>query len=52
MEDTVANWVLQVLLALDYMHAKGIIHRGIRPENIFLTAQGNIKLGSLKFSKV
>lgn len=52
MEDTLGNWLLQVLLALEYLHGRGVVHRDLRPENIFLTAQGNVKLGSLKFSKV
>ena len=34
------------------MHARNVIHRDIRPDNIMLTAKGNLKLGSLKFSKV
>lgn len=28
------------------------MHRDIRPENIFLTSQGNLKLGSFRSSKV
>ena len=28
------------------------MHRDIRPQNIFLTSKGNIKLGSFRSSKV
>lgn len=41
-----------MLMALEYLHDRSILHKDLRPTNIFLTAQGNIKLGSLKLSKV
>ncbi len=34
----------QVLAALSYAHARGIIHRDISPANIFLTAGGIVKI--------
>ncbi|HEX7361739.1 MAG TPA: serine/threonine-protein kinase [Bryobacteraceae bacterium] len=36
--------VLQVLSALRYAHAQGVVHRDIKPANIMLTANGIVKL--------
>jgi len=36
--------VLQILSALEYAHAQGIVHRDIKPANIMLTPAGNVKL--------
>jgi len=43
-EFTVINWACQVLDALSYIHAAGIIHRDINPKNIMLCSDGSVKL--------
>jgi eukaryotic-like serine/threonine-protein kinase len=38
------NYVMQVLAALDYAHAHGVVHRDIKPGNMMLTSGGVVKL--------
>ena len=50
-EVTLLNWLMQVCLALKYIHEKEILHRDIKPSNILL--MDNIaKLGNFGVAKV
>jgi serine/threonine protein kinase len=41
----VRDFMLQLLSAVEFVHANGLYHRDIKPENIFLTQDGSMKLG-------
>ncbi|KAL4788054.1 kinase-like domain-containing protein [Aspergillus varians] len=43
----VREFMLQLVSAVEFMHANGLYHRDIKPENIFLTQDGSMKLGDL-----
>lgn len=41
----VRSFMIQLIDAVQYMHAQGLYHRDIKPENIFLCQDGTMKLG-------
>ena len=51
-EKVVMNWFLQIVMAVHYLHDKNILHRDLKTSNIFLTGNGNIKIGDFGIAKV
>ena len=50
-EDTIWEFIIQMLLAVSYLHSSKIIHRDLKSANIFLMKNGQIKIGDLNVSK-
>jgi serine/threonine protein kinase len=47
---TIISYVTQIANALQYAHDRGLIHRDVKPENIFLNSQGELLLGDFGLS--
>lgn len=44
-------FIAEILLALEYMHSKGIAYRDLKPENILIDKEGHIKIADFGFAK-
>ena len=51
-EESVLNIFVQVCLGLKHCHDKKIMHRDIKPLNLFMTKSGGVKLGDFGISRV
>jgi len=51
-ENQVVDWFLQIALAIKHIHSKRILHRDLKTQNIFLTSQGDIKIGDFGIARV
>ena len=46
-ERVIWKYFAQICLAIRHMHARRIMHRDLKPANIFLTLEGQVKVGDL-----
>ncbi|XP_067451398.1 interferon-induced very large GTPase 1-like [Thunnus thynnus] len=51
-EDQILDWFVQICLALKHIHDRKILHRDIKPQNIFLTKDETVQLGDFGVSRV
>jgi len=44
MEEDARAYIVEIILALEFLHKSGIVYRDLKPENVVLTTDGHIKL--------
>jgi len=51
-EDWARFYIMQVAIALGYLHQNGIVYRDVKPENILMDDNGYIALSDFGMSKM
>ncbi|KAL8579164.1 hypothetical protein ACOMHN_010748 [Nucella lapillus] len=51
-EKQIMQWFIQILMAVQYIHSKKVLHRDLKTENIFLTKNNTVKIGDFGISKI
>ena len=47
----VASFVMQLLRGIDYCHSHGVIHRDLKPGNILIDVEGNLKIADFGLAR-
>ena len=50
-EKIILRWFVQIMLALKHVHDHKILHRDVTAKNVFMSGQGDVKLGDFGISK-
>lgn len=52
-EARVLDWFVQIALALQYLHSNHVMHRDMKPQNVFLVGEAErVKVGDFGVSKL
>nr|CEL65187.1 TPA: Protein kinase domain containing protein, related [Neospora caninum Liverpool] len=51
-ENLIKRWIAQASLGLNYLHSMHILHRDLKPQNLFLTANDDLQIGDFGIAKM
>eukprot|EP00698_Gefionella_okellyi_P002597 TRINITY_DN12432_c0_g1_i1.p1 TRINITY_DN12432_c0_g1~~TRINITY_DN12432_c0_g1_i1.p1 ORF type:complete len:812 (+),score=171.27 TRINITY_DN12432_c0_g1_i1:80-2515(+) len=51
-EDQLWTYLIQIAMGLHHLHEKRILHRDIKPQNIFLDEHNNVKIGDFGLGRI
>lgn len=50
--DTIRRFMSQLLIGLEYMHSKGVVHRDLKPQNLLIGSGNEIKIADFGLARV
>ena len=50
-ESTVKFYIIELILAIEFLHENNVIYRDLKPENILMSSEGHIKISDFGLSK-
>lgn len=51
-EETARFYSAQIVLAFEYLHSMNVVYRDLKPENLLIDGDGNVKITDFGFAKV
>ncbi|KAG8691696.1 hypothetical protein FRC11_012447 [Ceratobasidium sp. 423] len=51
-EEWTKAYIAEVTLGLEYLHAKGVVHRDLKPDNLLIDQHGHLKLTDFGLSRI
>ncbi|KAJ7590864.1 hypothetical protein C8J56DRAFT_934082 [Mycena floridula] len=51
-EEWTKNYIAEVVLGLEYLHQRGVVHRDLKPDNLLIDHTGHLKLTDFGLSRI